>query len=148
MKSKFKKAFRIFIWGVVALVVAVAGLYLAIVQPGGSGELASLRLSDGSEYRVTQRCNWGAEPYTVSFYMRSPEGEWGWCYIDHEATRWRDVTMTYDTDANTIEVTEQGIRRAALDRNRSVFWIDNGSGIKRELDAPQATVLQPEFASR
>ncbi len=45
----------------------------AIVQPGGRGVLASLRLPDGSEYMVAQRCNWSAEPYTVAFSMRS----WG-----------------------------------------------------------------------
>ncbi|WP_265593167.1 hypothetical protein [Verrucomicrobium sp. BvORR034] len=58
--------------------------------------VASLRLPDGSEYMVVQKCNWSLEPYTVGFYMRSPDGPWGWCYIDHQATRWRNVVMTHD----------------------------------------------------
>ena len=125
------------------LLLIVAGLFILIFQPGRSGVVASLRLTDGSEYMVTQRCNWSPEPYTVAFYMRSPGGKWGWCYIDHEASRWRDVVMTYDSTSNTVVVTERGIRRAALNLARSTFWIDNGS-IRRELAAPQDYV-EPEF---
>ena len=93
---------------------------------------------------VTQRCNWSAEPYTVEFFMRSPGSPWGWCYIDHEANRWRAVAMTYDSASDTVVVTERGIRRAALNRTRSAFWIDNGS-IRRELAAPQ-DFHEPAFA--
>jgi hypothetical protein len=82
------------------LIIGVA-LFLLVVQPGTSGVAASLRLPDGSEYMVTQRCNWSAEPYTVEFFMRSPGSPWGWCYIDHEANRWRAVAMTYDSASDT-----------------------------------------------
>jgi hypothetical protein len=125
------------------LIIGVA-LFLLVVQPGTSGVAASLRLPDGSEYMVTQRCNWSAEPYTVEFFMRSPGSPWGWCYIDHEANRWRAVAMTYDSASDTVVVTERGIRRAALNRTRSAFWIDNGS-IRRELAAPQ-DFHEPAFA--
>ena len=93
---------------------------------------------------VTQRCNWGGEPYTVAFYMRSGDEPWGWCYIDHQAGRWHDVSMTYDSASDIITVTERGTWQAALDRKRSAFSIGNGKP-KRELTAPQE-LLQPEFA--
>jgi hypothetical protein len=126
------------------LIAIFAGLFLLIVQPGPSGVIASLRLADGSEYMVTQRCNWSAEPYTVAFYMRSPGEPWGWCYIDHEASRWRNVRMSHEAATDSIIVTRGGTRRAVLDRKRSMFWIDNGSGIQRELSAPQE-LSPPEF---
>jgi hypothetical protein len=50
----------------VVLVLLVMSALLLLIQPGGSGVLASLRLPDGSECMVTQRCNWSPEPYTVA----------------------------------------------------------------------------------
>ena len=79
--------------------------------------------------------------------MRSPKGGWGWCYIDHQATRWRDVALTYDATLDIVSVTEQGIWKAGLDRKRSTFAIGHGKP-KRELDAPQSIVKRPEFASQ
>jgi len=146
MNSKSKKIVCFFSWSVVAVGAILAIAFLAIVQPGGDGVLGSVETSDGSEYVVEQRCNWGAEPYTVSFYMRSPDGNWGWCYIDHEASRWKDVEVTFDEAANEIVVTEQGVRRASLNRSDNTFWIDNGS-ITRDLEAPQGEGA-PNFASR
>ena len=127
--------------GVVALLAVIA--FFVIIQPGSSGVVASLRLADGSEYMVTQRCNWSLEPYTVAFYMRSPGGKWGWCYIDHEANRWRDVAITYDTNSDVVTVTEHGTWQAALDRKRGTFAIGDGSPT-RELAAPQS-YQEPEF---
>lgn len=125
-------------------IAIVAALVLLVMQPGTSGVVASLRLPDGSQYMVTQRCNWSPEPYTVAFYMRSAGGPWGWCYIDHQADRWRDAAMTYDPTAEVITVTERGAWQAALDRKRSMFSIGDGKR-KRELAAPEE-VRQPEFA--
>lgn len=127
--------------GCLALLVVTA--VIVVLQPGGSGVVASLRLADGSEYMVTQRCNWSGEPYTVAFYMRSPGGKWGWCYIDHQADRWRDVAMTYDTTTEVVTVTERGGWQAALDRKHGTFAIGEGKP-SRELDAPQS-YREPEF---
>jgi hypothetical protein len=80
----------------------------------------------------------------VAFYLRAPGGPWGWCYIDHEANRWRNVAMRYDEASDAILVTERGRLRARLDRKRGNFWIDNGS-IRRDLAAPQS-IREPEFA--
>lgn len=125
------------------LLAIVAGLFLLIIQPGSSGVLASLCLADGSEYMVTQRCNWSVEPYTVAFYMRPPGGKWGWCYIDHEANRWRDIAMTYDASSDTVTVTKRGIWQAALDRKRNTFALGD-SKPDREQAAPQS-YFEPEF---
>lgn len=146
MNGRSKKVVRFLTWGAVSIGVVLAVMFVAIVQPGGDGILGSVKTSDGSEYVVEQRCNWGAEPYTVSFYMRSTDGNWGWCYIDHEASRWKDVEVFYDDEADEIVVTERGVRRASLDRATKTFWIDNGS-IRRDVIAPQAD-RAPTFASR
>lgn len=125
------------------LVLIVAALFVIGMLPGSSGVVASLRLADGSEYMVTQRCNWSLEPYTVAFYMRSPGGKWGWCYIDHQATRWRHVAMRYDMNSDVVTVTERGTWQAALDRKHGTFEIGDGNP-KRELPAPQE-YHEPEF---
>ena len=119
-----------------ALVTLAIATLLILLQPGGSGVAASLRLPDGSEYMVVQKCNWSLEPYTVGFYMRSPDGTWGWCYIDHQATRWRDVVITYAPASDVITVTERGVWQASLDRKNHRFSIGDGSP-KRSLVAPQ-----------
>ena len=141
MNSALKKLARFTIWTLGALIIGCAALFYAAVKPGGSGVLASLRLPDGSEYMVTQRCNWSMEPYTVSFYMRAANGPWGWCYIDHESDRWYNVAMTYDATSDTVTVTERGTWRAGLKRKRSEFC--NGRSV---VDAPLTTPSQPDFA--
>ena len=143
MRSIFKRALSVIAAAVASALVLFAILFLAIVQPGGDGVLAAMRFPDGSEYMVTQRCNWGGEPYTVAFYMRASGGPWGWCYIDHEANRWWNVAMRYDELSDAILVTEKGKLRARLDRSTGKFWIDNGS-IRRDLAAPQS-IREPEF---
>ena len=125
------------------LLVIVAALFLIVVQPGSSGVAASLRLPDGSEYMVTQRCNWSVEPYTISFYMRSPGKPWGWCYMNHQANRWRNVQMTYDAAKDVITITERGKWKAALDRKRSTFALGDGKPF-REQAAPEH-YYEPEF---
>lgn len=146
MRSKLKKAARFVLWGAVSLGVLFAAGFLAIVQPGGSGVLGKITTPDGCEYVVEQTCNWSAEPYTVSFYMRSPGGKWGWCYMDHEASRWWNVEVLHEEATDEIVVTEQGVRRAVLNRRTSTFWIDNGS-IRGDVKAPQAD-QDPSFANR
>jgi hypothetical protein len=145
MNPTVKTLARFAFWTFAALTLIAATLFYAHVQPGGSGVLASLRLPDGSEYMVSQRCNWGPDPYTVDFYMRSSDGPWGWCYLDHEADRWRDVTMTHNEQSDTINITERGQLRASLDRKQGTFWFDNGDGNPRGGHAPQQQ-RPPEFA--
>jgi hypothetical protein len=111
------------------MLCAVASGYLY----AHTGVLAALKLPDGSEYIVVQRIG---EPFGVDFYMKPSGGRWGWCYIDHQADRWRDVDITYDAAADSVTVTASGARRAALDRRRGMFWINTFSS-EREVEAPQ-----------
>lgn len=119
-----------------ALATFVIATILIVLQPGGSGVAASLRPPDGSEYMVIQKCNWSLEPYTVGFYMRSPGGTWGWCYMDHQATRWRDVTLSYDPASDVITVKKRGVWQAALNRKDNRFSVGDGAP-KRSVAAPQ-----------
>lgn len=131
--------------GILGVLIAVAGaLFIVVAQPGPSGVAASMRLADGSEYMVTQTCNWSAEPYTVEFFMKPAGGGWGWCYVDHEANRWWDVQMTHDPATDSIVVTEQGKKRLVHNRTRSTLWLDNDS-FQREGPAPQQAVPNPRY---
>ncbi|MGV3530760.1 MAG: hypothetical protein ACO1QR_00210 [Chthoniobacteraceae bacterium] len=136
---------RYVLWTVVAVMVAIGALALLVIQPGGSGVLASIRTPDGSEYMVTQRCNWGPDPYTVDFYMREPGKAWGWCYIDHEAMRWSDVKLVYDNNTDSVSAFKNGVRKAVLDRKTREFWFDNGDGNPRTARAPMEA-RTPNFA--
>ncbi len=119
-------------------IVAIPALYFIHIKPGGDGVLASVHLPDGSDHMVTQRCNWvPGEPYNVAFYMKEAGGRWGWCYIDHQADRWRKVTMDYDDKTDKVIVRERGKTRAVLDRKREMFWINTFDDGGREVPAPQ-----------
>ena len=101
-----------------------------------NGTLASLKVLDGSEYKITQTYNWSFEPYTVDFFMRGSEGPWGWSYVDHQAKRWKNVTMVHDTVTDCIVVTENGTRRVVLNRHEKFIRVNNGTG-GFERPAPQ-----------
>jgi hypothetical protein len=162
--------FKIICVVLAALAVVIGALFFFTKRSQDSGVLASLRLPDGSEYAVTQELNegehpfsldyiryggsiiwgkgwtrWTAAPYRVSFFMRSAGGQWGWCYIDHKAHRWGDVSMTYDPATDVITITERGDWRAALDRKRSAFSIGPGKPA-REVAAPQSLFWATGFS--
>src|SRR6478752_1324944 len=140
MPPLFRKLLHVFLWLTGAVTLILGALFLAVVQPGGSGDLARVRLPDGSGYKISQRCNWSMEPYTVTFFIRSPEDRWEGLYIDHEAMRWRDVAMTWDQPSDCIVVTERGTRRVVLNRRRGTFWFDNGS-FSREAALSSITMM-------
>lgn len=111
-----------------ACAAGVVGLFFYHCGPGGSEILDQVKLPDGSEYKISQSYNgWTTgEPYTVSFYSKDPGQDWNWHYVDHEADRWRDVSITYDAASDTIIVTQRGTRRLVLDRGQRVYSIENG----------------------
>ncbi len=127
---------------VTAVVLAgVVAVFWLIVQPGGDGVVAAIRLPDGTECMVTQRCNWSAEPYTVALYTREKDGPWTWCYIDHEATRWRRATMSHDPATDTVTITQRGTVAAVVDRPARRFRL-SGMG---DRDFPQRTGVTPPY---
>ena len=93
-----------------------------------NGTLVSLKLPDGSEYKITQTYNWSFEPYTIDLFMRSHEGPWGWCYVDHQAKRWQKVAMVHAMDTDSIVVTENGTLRVMLNRKEGFIRVNNGMG--------------------
>ena len=80
-----------------ALIVGMCVAPVYYFGPGGDGVLDRLTLEDGTEYVVAQRYNGTfAEPYSVDFYVRPPGSSWGWCYIEHEDTRWTVGRLKYN----------------------------------------------------
>lgn len=135
--------------GGVALLFGV--LLLLVIQPGPSGEVASIRLPDGSEFVITQHCNWSAEPYTVALWSREPGRGWGWNYVDHESSRWWSTRAVYDEKARTVSFIERGTERVRVDLNtRGVLLkldgLDGRSTLRPHAGLPQATNREPPFA--
>ncbi|MDB4673299.1 hypothetical protein OAF27_00665 [Verrucomicrobiales bacterium] len=108
---------------------------LLFFQPGPSGVVAALRLKDGSEYMVIQNFEWSPEPYDVALYTRESGGLWSRSYVDHEASRWFDVKMTYDSHSDLITVTKWGKKVLEIDRATRKFWNAKDGGRVSELPA-------------
>lgn len=121
---------------------AIVSVWFYRCGPGFDGTLAALKLADGSEYNVSQHWNNIGEPYQVSFYMRAPGGDWGWCYIDHQSSRWRDTTLEFDEQKNEVRVFEDGRLMAVLDRNKKEFILHREKE-SRTVAAPQTENLGP-----
>lgn len=126
--------------GIIALSIAVAlslgGAFLYYFGPGGDGVIAHLKLGDGSEFKVIQRYNrWFGEPYSVDFYVKLPGAPWGWCYIEHEDTRWRNALLRQNSQNHSIEVYRGQTLRAAYFTDRKTFALY--AEWQRELPAPQ-----------
>ena len=80
--------------GVVAIAAAVF-LFTLIFGPGGDGVVAEASLPDGRRFTVVQRWNASMEPYTVSFVYQLEDGRWGWCYMNHQDTRWLSAKVLH-----------------------------------------------------
>jgi hypothetical protein len=102
--------------------------------PGG-GVIGRLALADGTEFRLIQRFNWTGEPYTVDFYVRSPDQPWGWCYIAHQDTRWKNGRLHYNTEKHSVEVYRGQELRAQYFTDKKTFALY--AEWQRELPAPQ-----------
>lgn len=117
-----------------ALVAAWEALAVAAMLPGGTGVLSELQLQDGARFVLAQKAKRSLEPYTVSFYYREPGKPWGWCYIDHQDTRWWTGKLIYDEEKNRVLVFRGATLTASLDRGRSTFTLNRA---RRTLAAPQ-----------
>jgi hypothetical protein len=129
---------RFIILGIGAVLMGLVGVWFFFNGPGFDGPVASLKLADGSEYLVTQNWHSWSEPYAVHFYMKEPGGKWGWCYLDHESSRWRNAELSYDDGSATLRVMEGGKLMATLDRRRHIFTLGGqGGSDPSERQAPQ-----------
>jgi hypothetical protein len=67
------------------LLLVLTAISLLLWKLGGTHVAASARLPNGIEIYVVQRFNRNlGEPFTTSFFYRTPAGLWGWCYYTHQ----------------------------------------------------------------
>ena len=122
-------------WVLLLCVLAGIGSCCYSCGPGGNGTIAKLTLADGSEYLVTQHWNAIGEPYAVDFWFKTNARPWGWCYIDHQDTRWWRGSLKHNTTANSVQVFRGNELRGELFLDKKTFALYGGPN--RELSAPQ-----------
>jgi hypothetical protein len=115
--------------------VGIFGIAFYYLGPGGTGVLSRLTLPDGSEFRLIQRYNYSPEPYTIDFFFRLPNASWGWCYIDHQDSRWSAGRLQFNGAKKSVEVYCGTELRAEYFTDRHTFALYSQSA--RELPAPQ-----------
>ena len=120
---------------IVTIVVVVIGLFISNYLPGGDGIVAQTELPDGTQILMTQKYSSGGEPYIVSLYFKEPEASWGWCYLDHQDTRWRKGKIEYDPSSDKVRIWKGKVLRGVLDRSKGMYYRPNVSGW--ETKAPQ-----------
>jgi hypothetical protein len=74
------------------------------VLPGGDGIVAHRTLADGTQLLVTQTYGTADLGYEVGFYFRNPKTDWGWCYLDHEDSQWRNGRIDYDEQSGVATI--------------------------------------------
>lgn len=116
------------------LIAAWEAFTVASLLPGGTGILSELQLEDGARFVLVQKANRSLEPYTVSFFYQEPGRPAGWCYIDHQDTRWWTGKLIFDKEKNRVLIFRGATLTASLDRGRSTFTL-NSAG--RTVAAPQ-----------
>jgi hypothetical protein len=92
-------------------ILAVTLLGFAGVLPGGDGIVAQRTLPDGTQLLVTQTHGTADIGYEVGFYFRNPGSDWGWCYLDHEDSEWRNGRIDYDEAAGVATIWKGSILR-------------------------------------
>ena len=125
-----------------ALIVAICVAPVYYFGPGGNGVLDQLTLEDGSEFVVAQRYNdTFAEPYSVDFFVRQSGSSWGWCYIEHEDTRWTRGRLKYNPKNRSVEVYRGFWLIAAYFLDRQAFVLYSGG--ERKWGAPTINYRDP-----
>lgn len=126
---------------VTAVILFVAAFFYYF-GPGGTGTIGQLTLDDGTELKVVQRYNDSfGEPYSVDFYLKRPGEPWGWCYIEHEDTRWSRARLVPDARARSIKIYRGSTLRAEYFIDRKTFALY--AEFQRELSAPQQNRIPP-----
>ena len=106
---------RVFLLSLIAVgLLIVTLLGFAGILPGGDGIVAQRTLADGSELLVTQTYGTADLGYEVGFYFRSPKAEWGWCYLDHEDSQWRNGRIDYDEVSGVATIWKGSTLRGRL----------------------------------
>ena len=96
----------------VAIVLLLLGLTLLCAllawHVSGPRLVAQAVAPDGTEFFVVQRCNWSGEPFTTGFHYRTPAGQWGWCYYDHQDDYWGRGQVIWDEQTNRATIMRKG----------------------------------------
>ena len=87
---------------IVALVLTLGLVYVLTDYVDGPRVLARAVSPEGVEMLLIQRCNWGAELFTTSFWYRKPDKPWGWFYYDHEDSFWLSGDFSLDAENATV----------------------------------------------
>ena len=126
-------AFSLLVSALLSAVMLVWMLgYWSGLGPGGGGLLSELRLADGSEFRLIQRWRFH---YLIDFYVKLPGQPWGWCYIEHEDTRWRNGRLKYNPEKQSVEVYRDETLRGEYFTERTTFALYGDW--QREVRTPQ-----------
>ncbi len=82
------------------IILSFAGLIALIVWHISKPRVIARAVApDGTEMCLVQRCNWGGEMFTTSFYSRKPGMGWGWFYYDHQDNYWGRSRVELDTNS-------------------------------------------------
>lgn len=123
--------------GTVAL-AAAGGWFIRSFGPGGDGVLARFEAPSGETFLVLQRWQCWGEPYVVSLFVHTPEGRWGWCYVDHQSLRLNDVVITPSDDGKVVTIRSRARHLVEYDiLNSTVSLLDDSGLARRTLPAPQ-----------
>ena len=134
---------RLLIIALAIAVLGVAALGIWGILPGGDGVVSRKTLSDGTELVVTQQYS-GEPGYEVGFYFKLPDNDWGWCYLDHEDTEWRNGRIEYDSEADTVLIWKGATLRGRWNRKNGKWERPDVDGWIS--DAPQE-LRRPPFES-
>ena len=118
------------------IALLLGGALAYAVGPGGTGTLGALTMDDGTEVRVTQSYNNSiTEPCTIDFFTRRPGEPWGWCYVEHEDSRWRDAKLIVNDDNRSVQIYRGSTLRAEYFLSRKTFAVY--AEHQTEIRAPQ-----------
>jgi hypothetical protein len=84
----------------ITLALLVVGFGSCVYHINGPRVIGRAVAPDGTEMCIVQKCNWSAEPFTTSFLYRTPKGQWGWFYFDHQDWYWSSSRAVLDTNAH------------------------------------------------
>ncbi|MEM7384545.1 MAG: hypothetical protein AAF514_06325 [Verrucomicrobiota bacterium] len=76
----------------------VVGFFWYDAGPGGDGIVGEITV-ENRRYAVTQK--WSLEGYKVGFVYELEDRTWGWCYINHQGTRWSSAQLAHDAERET-----------------------------------------------
>lgn len=126
---------------ITAIAAFLAAVAMAIWHINGPRVVGRAVSPDGVEMCVVQRCNWGGEPFTTSFFCRQPGSNWAWFYFDHQDWYWGYSQASLDTNAK-VAIFYRGTNEAIkFDWGREIYWRGNrvwATGAQSYLPAGQA----------